>query len=450
MSTNAVNDIINRTRAAVAEKRASFDTRIKSAMAGKDPSSYPGAEHDSPDDQDKKTDPEVGDWLPSGVHDTSGAGDNNPLTFGHVTDSTQSPPEAGNGKPLVTADANAKTAAQSTDLLNRIREYQLGKVATAAPAASKTRTPAPKVPTADREKVATGFNLQLTQDVLAKMAAYALATEEGVQFMEAMLSKQAGAAAAAEMLDFITDQNDTLDKQAAFQQGAEDTELLLADYGEKQAAFDAGGDAAEQLLSTYAQQVNAQRSGRVNTVGAAIKTALHKKGKDDLTQAYYKLGQDVADASIDAGLGGELMEDPDPEMMPPAMVPGQEGEEDMGEFGEEGGEEEGEELLAALEQLLADGTIDESDLEEILSTLMAGGADGDEGYEGDEDGYMDQEGMDPEGALGGVMGGDGAEALGAMGDSGTSDAGELGDEAKLASVHRAASAIRAHLTGKGV
>jgi hypothetical protein len=429
-----VSDIINDTKALIAEKRAAVEAAAqrKQALAGQDPSSYPGAEHDKPSTADSTPDTEVGDkkWLPKGLNRDAKGGDDSPMTRGHATDTTQSP-EQPTSKPAITADANAKTAEQAETLLTKIRAYQksaaaaraskceCGKAdckectppkqaAAPAPAAEKPADkPAEKAagcgeggemksagkPAAapkkeeKAEKAAQGFNMELTQEVLAKMASFALATEEGMNFMEAQLTKAAGAEAAAEMLNFLAQQDAELQKAAAFEAGAKD---------------------AEALIGQVTAAAQAQRGERINKIASALRTAIGKQGQDaagvpaeaevgatkkveqpksdvpaeDPEKAinekaaldlFFKLGQEVADASIAAGLGGQLGGmDPAAPMQEagaggdPAAMGG-----DPAAMGGAGGEEA--DIAAALQQLVQEGVIGPEELQQIVQVLEAGG-----------------------------------------------------------------------------
>lgn len=409
MSQNQkVLDVIAETRAMLQQKTAKFAE--KKALAGKDPSSYPGAEHDSPSNGDGSSDKETKDtnWLPKGTLATEGAGDDSKITRGHATDATQ-PSAEPTAKPVLSTDINAKTAGMADDLLLQIRAFQKSSAAAvasltpaaptppAAPAApATTKVAAPVVPAATKvaepvvpaapaapatEKAATGFNMELSQAVLAKMAAIALATEEGVAFMESQLSKAAGATAAAEMLEFIQQQDAEAEKAAAFAAGSADADALI-----RHAAAEKSATRVEKVAAALRKIAEGKICETTECEVGGTKPSPKpeespKKPEarvtDKAASAYYKLGQEMADASIAAGLNGELGG------APAGMMPGSEGlppeaagglpPEGMPPEGGEGGEDISEEELAqVLQELVADGTINEQDLAQILQALEGG------------------------------------------------------------------------------
>lgn len=441
-----VLDVIAETRAMLTQKTAKYTQ--KQALAGKDPSSYPGAEHDSPSNGDGSSDKETKDtnWLPKGTLATEGAGDDSKLTRGHATDATQ-PSAEPTAKPVLSTDINAKTAGMADDLLLQIRAFQkssaaaVASLAPATPAApvapATTKVAAPVVPAATKvaepvvpaapaapatEKAATGFNMELSQAVLAKMAAIALATEEGVAFMESQLSKAAGATAAAEMLDFIQQQDAEAEKAAAFAAGSADADALI-----RHAAAQASATRVEKVAAVLRKIAEGKICETAECEVGGTKPSPKpenspKKPEDRVTDkaasAYYKLGQEMADASIAAGLNGELGG------APAGMMPGSEGlppeaAGGMPPEGGEGGEDISEEELAqVLQELVADGTINEEDLAQILQAL--------EGGEGGE--------APPEGGEGGEAPPEGGEAPPAPPEG--EAAGEDASEDKLASAKK--------------
>ena len=97
-------------------------------------------------------------------------------------------------------------------------------------------------------KSAGALDMELTSDVLAKIAAVMLATEEGTKLAESLLAKAAGAEAAEKTLNFLRDQSELAQKQAEFEAGQRDAIALIRKQAEEgegvtDAAADAGGDA---------------------------------------------------------------------------------------------------------------------------------------------------------------------------------------------------------------
>lgn len=456
-----VNDIINETKAMISEKLAQAEAE-KQALAGVDPSTIPGSENDGANTYDATPDPEVNDtnWTPKGEHNMEGAGDDSAMTRGHASEVDEPCCEPAK-KPMESADANAKTAEQANDLLAKIRDFKAAsaaveKVATSCHCESEEarekceeacdakealhgdqdeldadgdgkieasdleelredaadekeesdedtgEKESGSCSTHSPEKAAGGFNMELTQEVLAKIASFMLATEEGVSHVEGQLAKMAGAEAAAEYLDFLSVQDEELNKLAAFEAGEADAEAAIASMVEgdietqKSAAFEAGEADAEAALAAVASE--ARVSKVANAVRAALDSDQYDAGKsedagvaeesstvesdvpvegtnpeervtektsaDEVVDAYYKLGQEIADASLAAAMQNEM---PVPEE---AMMPAMEGE--MGGMDDEPSEEE---LAMALEQLVAEGVIGEEELAQILEVLEAGGVE---------------------------------------------------------------------------
>ena len=192
-----------------------------------------------------------------------------------------------------------------------------------------------------------GPQLELTTDVLAKIAAMTLSTEEGAEFVEGMLSKQAGAEGAQQVLGFLAEQSDLAIQQAEMEKGAADAQALIT-----QQIFAAG-----------------QESGRQQAVVAAQKQA--EAAPQDSEDVYVKLGQAVADASMEdlmagAGQGGYDVD--------PAALAGAEGGE---EAAMAGGDEEvsPEDLEAALAELVAEGTLSEEEAAQVLEYIAGAGGE---------------------------------------------------------------------------
>ena len=340
--------------------------------------------------------------------ETTGAGDDSPLTRGHALEADQAaleptkkdllsgdakanPPADGSGttgaaegknetnvtgrqntlgsedpapatvtkKELITGEADAKKADDgaaklANDILRSIRDYQGAKAAevkqvepkAAVKPVEKVAAPKDAAPQAPEKKavpakVAAGLQMELTSDVLQKIAAIVLSTEEGADFVEQQLAKVAGAEAARETLGYLAQQSELAEKQAAYEAGEKDAEALIA-----QSIYDNG------------IQEGIKRAEAV--------LAQHGVAPDVFT----KLGQEMADASI-----GDLMQAGDmaggaPEgMAPEGMAP------------DAGGGDEGisvEELAQALEGLVQEGTISPEEAQQVLEYVAAseGGGEG--------------------------------------------------------------------------
>jgi len=261
-------------------------------------------------------------------------------------------------EPLDSADANAEpssggsgTAKLANEILADIRGAQ-SKVKEAAPEAAKEAAPeaakeckcGEKDCSCDKKtkedaKEAAGPQLELTTDVLAKIAALVMATEEGAEFVETKLAEAAGAEAAQETLSFLAEQSELAEKQAAYEQGQADAEALIT-----QAIYAAGIEAGE------------------------------KKAADAQNATLYtKLGQEAADAGIAElmGAGGGA-----PDMGAEALGADPAAAE-MGAAEEMGaGEEEGiteEELQEALAALVEEGTITPEDASQVIDYISQGG-----------------------------------------------------------------------------
>lgn len=265
-------------------------------------------------------------------------------------------------KDLISGDANAKQAATvnlANEIVGDIRKYQeASKAAAQKPAVvpvkdekkaegkeekaeakmppalkakiEKSESPAKeKAEDAAEAKSAQGPNMELTTDVLAKIAASILSQEEGALFVEQMLAKQAGAEAAQEVMNFLAAQSEAAEKQAAYAAGQADADAL-------------------------------------------VKAAIYAQGqKDAQAQAknanFNKLGQEVADASMadltaaqGAGMGGGAP-------MDPGMAGGADEEISM------------EDLAAALEALVQEGTLQPEEAQQIVEGIVAQQGGGGEG-----------------------------------------------------------------------
>ena len=319
-------DILRDTMNLMAQKKAQYG---KEALVGEDPNSLPGAEHTrNAPKEDEKPDPEVNDKTmgPASSRDTSGAGDDSPVTRGQA-EKTDELPDAKEKKPLI--DTESKSAKLANDIIAQIRDFKKAldeggdkpKKEAAVPAEGEEEgTPAEK--TAKKSD-----SVELTQEVLAKMAAIALSYEEGQEFMEQILEKHAGAEQAAEVMSFLEDRSTELEKKAAEEQGFQD---------------------GLRALVQEAYQAGLKDAGAVDPRAAEM----------------YKLGQMLADESMEGLppelLGGEL---------PPeaAGVPG-----DIAGAPEEIDEDITlEDVAEALDLLVQEGTVDPETAAEIQQQVAA-------------------------------------------------------------------------------
>ena len=346
MGNPTLGMILSDARKLVASKQASTKQAIEAPknIAGTSPESMPGSEHDSKvPDEAKQPQKYVKDetMVPNSGLSNAGAGKPE-LTMAGALDADQAA-EVPKKKPLDTDDANAKEASDATaglanDILSLIRTAQKqaaapAPVATPAPAPEKQaaapapKAAAPKAPAAAPEKKAGELNMELTTDVMAKVAALILSTEEGAEFAEKVLAKQAGAEMATETLAFLAQQSELAEKQAAFEAGQRDAQAMI-----DQQIFQAG-------------VAHAQKQAQAQT--------------------FHKLGQAAADASMADMMGGAGGADG----AAPAPAPG-------GDEGGEGGDISIEDITAALEALVQEGKVQPEEAQAVLQYLTEGGEAG--------------------------------------------------------------------------
>jgi hypothetical protein len=256
-------------------------------ISGEDPDNMPGAENDK-DVTIPKEDPEVNDGSmgPESTRSTEGKGDDRPITAGDLFESDESivNPEE---KPLETADANAKEASAKKNLANDILSLIHGeqskpaeKKAEAKKAEAKKaeakKAPAKPAKQAEQKKEAATpeLNLELTTDVLAKLACAMLAEKEGAEIAEKVMAKQAGADKAREIMDFVAGQEKAAEEYAAGQRAAVQYVIKKAqDLG----AADA--DAAIEAMAAESPEAVAEEGVPVEEV--ADETAAEPDGGDE-------------------------------------------------------------------------------------------------------------------------------------------------------------------------
>jgi len=225
--------------------------------------------------------------------------------------------------------------------------------------------------------VASGLNMELTTDVMAKIAAVALSTEEGAAMVEGLLTKAANAEKAREILSYVAGQAELAEKTAAYNAGAADVDRLLKIA---EAQYTAGNGLAQVKQATYAH-IMAKR--------ASVKRASAQTGFSATRMLkLYKLGQAIAEA------GG----DPTPENIEALAASGGTPDvpvDDMGAgAGAEGEEIAPEEVVQALQEMVQSGEIQPEEADAVMQEVEGG-----EGGEGGAEGGMGAEGEDPDSGI---------------------------------------------------
>ncbi len=253
-----------------------------------------------------------------------------------MTDKDTKPSGTGKNVPAVEENGNAKEDA-ATDpntplskiarTVDKIRKLQGGV----------EKQPAPVAPVSEQAKVAGQDPILQDMDLGAiamhvKLASALLQTEEGVAMAETVLRKQAGAQAAAELI-----------------QAAGEQELAWA-----QAAYE------QELLEKQASEVEAQweeftKTASAEEVEQVVKLArVHQTAQSRLQHPFEKQAYDMG--AQDAAAMEEAM---------------------MAEGGEQGIPEEGEiseeEIIMLLEEAVQSGEVDEETAMAIAEQLLGGG-----------------------------------------------------------------------------
>ena len=393
MATPTMKQILEQTRQLIAVKEAEFKTNLAGGVKTAKGLDTAGAGDDSPITRGQALEagqpalePQKKPALSSDANaeppsdgkgtkkeKSPGQNEGNETDRSNALESGDPAPVSLSKKPAITADANAKVADSSAKIANSIissiREYQSSTKSAEVMAGKGEPVKPSEAPEAKKidakeksegargkeikkeenkaeAKQADGPQMELTSDVLSKIAAMVLSTEEGAEFVEGVLAKAAGAEAAQETLMFLAQQSELAEKQAAYEAGARDAEALI------QQAIYAQGVAAGQ------KQASAQ-------------------GEQDF---FAKLGQQAADASIESlmsqgqgagsaagGAGGDLAAG---------------GGLPTGGEGGEGGGEQGispEELMQGLEQLVQEGTLKPEEAQAVMEYIQqaeGGGAEG--------------------------------------------------------------------------
>jgi hypothetical protein len=204
-----------------------------------------------------------------------------------------------------------------------------------------------EAPAEESKQAGEGQEIELTREVLAKIACTILSTEEGVEFTETLLQKEAGAQAARETMAF-------LEKQA------EDVE--------KQAAYDEGAAHADALINEAVKQANEDRVMEIYNAGrdSVLKEA-HVHANDNGEIDYKALGQSVAEEAVKRAQA-EMMG-----MDPAAMDSGIGADEALAGMAGEGADDDiaPEELEQALALMVQSGELSPEEVEAIMSQIGA-------------------------------------------------------------------------------
>jgi hypothetical protein len=373
MSTSkTMNEILADTKQFLSIKEASFGKQAKEEALD-NPNSIPGSAHDKPvDDGASAPDKEVQQELPPNTaNSNAGATEAEKLESGHATDATQAVQDVAK-KPMVSSDSNAKEAsagvnAHAQDLIDLIGNFNSEKTAARSAVDVLTDEKCSKCDKEDcdcekeddsddskeasqeESKEATvGGEIELSRDVLAKIACTILSTEEGVNFTETILQKEAGAQAARDTMEFLNKQAEDSEKQAAYDAGQEHADQLIneavkqAEDARFEQAYEAGRNDAIKL----AQATSPDGSIDYKALGATVAAEAVKRAQAEL------MGMDPA--AMDSGIGAD------------EALAGMAGE------GEEAGDDIApEELEAALAMMVQSGELSEEEVAAIMSQIGA-------------------------------------------------------------------------------
>jgi len=421
----SIQDVLSDCIALAEAKKASYKTNVKSADALKDPARGETNELDRSDavgmdasvkGSDKVvalTTDDTGNPGETGGSMTQGqaAGKDNE---GNVLDRSgksilgmgEDNEQAKHTEALTTQDGDTAKPAKppeklAEEMLISIREYQQ-KLKSAVDKSAETETQTAENKTEDKkpgitaevttdDKSASGLNMELTTDVLAKIAACILSTKEGEEYTEAVLNKAAGAEAAQEMFDFLRQQSGLADKQAeaAYSQGSADAEALVKQAQAAMAGAPAAmpvdpaaagapqGEATEEDIVAALQELVA--SGQMDEQTAAQIMEQLAGGQQaqqpvdpgvakvaSVCAALVKAGQ-ISEEEALAVMSGEGQE---PEALEGVEADG-EGVEVDGE-----GDIDPEAALAEIEALLESGAIDENDIAEAAAFIESAVGEG--------------------------------------------------------------------------
>lgn len=371
-------------------------------------------------------------------------------------------PATGNGASGETAAA-AKSASDGKDA-ECCKDGKCGKCAKCKASAAGAKK--------DEAKKAGAFDMELTQDVLAKIAAVMLATEEGTKLAESTLAKAAGAEAAEKTISFLRTQNELAQKQAEYEAGRRDALALVqkmaqesqdavgegdveAIANELDAMVQAGEiteDEADQVVIELAQALQGGAAPTEEAPSAAQASggdAKPEAGKDE-GQGCKKEAQAAPAPDGNAAIDQTVAVPP--EQLDPGSVP-QDGLDDITP----------EEVAGAIDTLVQSGEITEDEADQLVQEI-AGGEEAAAGAEGDvspeeiatvlqqavESGDLkpedvqqvltELEGVPAPDAAAGAAGADGAAGTtGTSGAAGSAGAVAPADEAKAAEAMKAAT-----------
>lgn len=337
-----VEELVSKTKMML----AGVQEQMKQAeITGTPPEEIPGAEHDKPIPADaEKSDPQVtdGSMGPTSAYTEGGEEQKNePVGELFEADEPVLNPEK---KPEESADANAKTAGAdvlANSLLEDIKAAQAAMKEAAAKTEKKAEIVADKetqevtekpevsadanadakdedkggeketvtadttvtdtTPEKDKD-VNTGDKqasdeLQLTTDLLAKLACYMLAEEEGADLAERVLAKVAGDQAAKETMDFLEKKAEEAEYWDSWVKGAQAAEALMDQAAEAQGAADAEALIGDAAASDAAGAADAEAALAGADAGAG------EGGEDGVTP------EEFVDALESMVQSGEITED---------------------------------------------------------------------------------------------------------------------------------------------
>ena len=225
----------------------------------------------------------------------------------------------------------------ASDRVNAIRNAMTNGRGTAAPVAAST----PAAAFTQKQATPAVPSIDMSQDMLAKIASTALSTEEGIAFIHNLFEKQAGEAAAREQIAEALRVADAYDSVQHVKSAA------INDVLEKAAA----------IHDELAQVITEDEADSILKIASFHQAALLELDHPLLKQAH-ALGMEDA-ALMEAAEEAE----------------GQEGALPVDEAIPMGGEELGEEeILALLQEMIASGEITEEDVKAALEATEGEGA----------------------------------------------------------------------------
>lgn len=317
------------------------------------------------------------------------------------------PPSAGTGTAEALITDTGKEPEQTKDVASPDKKPEITTDAN-APATGEGSSGE----TAAAAKAAGALDMELTSDVLAKIAAVMLATEEGTKLAESVLAKAAGAEAAEKTMNFLRTQSDLAEKQAEYEAGQRDTVMLLQKLAQEdpdvaaalEAAADGGGEGAAdaggcddasitEIADTLDQMVEAGEitEDEADQVVVELAKALSGDGGDGATaddgagdektaqaieQAAAGAAGDPAAASADPAAAGNAAIDQtvavDPSQLDPNSIPQGDAQDITAE-----------DVADALDTLVESGEITDDEADQLVQEIVGGEAGGEAGA-GDE------------------------------------------------------------------